>query len=222
MKKITLTCAAVVSAFLICSCGAAPSDLSGTWVYNPKAGETSTLVISSVSKDKMSFYIESERREVYKKLNGVALLKGDTASFYRDDDGCSVEFFFKKENNKVLCIVLKGKNDSAFFDGSYAFSTNSKSKPVQTYKIIDGYYRLADGPLVRDIYLNKGKIVERQLENGEVTGGREIGTFLIEGNKIRVSVEDPATGKFVTENWIALDDNTIKDPGGRQYTFYVP
>ena len=242
MKRFAVLAILACSAAALLSCGKSATPDLGTWIYNTPETGTSTLVIRKVEKDSLSFYIESERKEVYRTMEGTALRDKNVWVFdlekyesqnkaaasaerkgaFFEKGGFRIKFEAKEAKGKVESLVVTGDNDGAFFQGTYTFLNATLENPKPALKVIDGYYRKAGDPLVLDVYLNAGKISERRLEKGEVMGGREIGTFSFFGAEMIVSVEDPATGGFKKEHWTVVDDNTLKDPSGTEYTYYVP
>ena len=241
MKKIS-TLAILCFAAALLSCGKSVTPEIGTWIFNTPDTGTSTLVIKKADKDSLSFYIESERKEVYRTMEGTALrdknlwvfdlekfeaqnkaaASAERKGAYFEKGGFRITFEAKEAKGKIVSIAVTGDNDGSFFKGTYTFLNASVENPKPAIKVIDGYYRKAGDPLVLDIYLNAGKISERRLEKGEVMGGRELGTFSFVGSEMIVCAEDPATGGIKKERWAVVDDNTLKDPSGTLYTFYMP
>lgn len=247
IRKISLVAVFLLLAASLVSCGKTTKLSAGTWVYNTPENGTSTLVVKKADEKSFTFYIESERKEVYRIMEGTAVRADKMWVFdlekedareksalqsaaagserkgaYYEKGGFKIRFVVKESKGKIDTVVVTGDNDGAFFQGNYTFLNSSVENPKPAVKVIDGYYRKAGDPLVLDVYLNSGKIAERKLSNGEIIGGRDLGTFSFFGPEMIVSSADAATGATKMEHWIVVDDNTLKDPLGTEYTYYVP
>jgi hypothetical protein len=224
MKKTLCTVFAIVIACSLVSCKKTVKGLDGTWISNSMENGRSTLVVNGAGKDSFNFYLESEKNAVFRKIEGEAKFKKSGAVYVSGKDGFEIKFSFVKDKDRVSKIRLKGTKDGAFFDGEYDFVSASVEKPQKVFKIADGFYCKSDPDkkVTLDVMLENGVMRERTLENGEVMGGREIGSFRIVANDIIVSTADSSSGQSKEEIWKALDDKTIKSPDGTVYTFYQP
>ena len=239
-KKISSLIVLSFLALSFASCGKAVKIPAGTWIYNTSAAGTSSLVIRKADEKSFSFYIESERKEVFRVMEGTAALAdkvwvfdlekapaqnasaaGERKGAFFEKAGFKIRFAVQESKGKVESIIVSGDNDGAFFQGTYTFLNGSVENPKAPVKVSDGYYRKAGDPLVLDIYLNAGILSERELDKGAVKSGKQIGSFSFVGSEMIVSSID-AAGAQKNERWTVVDDNTLKDPSGTEYTYYVP
>jgi hypothetical protein len=238
-KKVLSLIVISFFAVYLTSCAKTVKIPLGTWVSNIPGNGTGSLIIRKVDPKSISFYMEYERMEVFRVIEGTAVLEdhvwvfdldkapvqnaapGERKGAFFQKAGFKIRFSVNGSDGKVESIAVSGDNDGAFFQGKYVFLNASLERPKAAVNVIDGYYRKTGKTLDLDIYLNAGILSERQLVNGAVTGGRQIGPFTFVGSEMVVTVAD-AEGTQKNERWMVVDDTTLRDPSGSEYTYYVP